>query len=302
MIRVAAHGKINVMLGVGEAGDDGYHDLVTVFQALNVRETIALTDADDPANPKVTVAGPFASPSIPADERNLARRAVTALADAAEVHVPVDIAIDKCVPVAGGMGGGSADAAAALLAYAARIGLDDPQLLHDTAAGLGADVPFALLGGTAIGTGRGDELATVMSDAQFHWVLATSPSELSTPEVYRRLDDMRRKGTAPGPMLDAEAAVSALVAGDPHQLADALHNDLEAAACDMLPQLREVLATGREADALAGIVSGSGPTAAFLAADATHALDLAVMLEASTSVRTVVRTTGPAPGAHIVDD
>ena len=290
------------MLGVGEPGDDGYHDLVTVFHALNVRETIALTEADDPANPKVTVAGPYASSSIPCDERNLARKAVNALARATDTHIAVDIAIDKNVPVAGGMGGGSADAAAALVAYAARIGLDDPQLLHDTAAALGADVPFALLGGTAIGTGRGDELATVMSDAQFHWVLATSASELSTPLVYGRLDQMRAEGRAPGPTVDAGEAVAAFVAGDPHRLADALHNDLEAAACDMLPQLREVLRTGREAEALGGLVSGSGPTVAFLAEDATHALDLAVILEASTSVRNVVRTTGPAPGAHLVED
>lgn len=302
MIRATAHGKVNAMLGVGEAGDDGYHDLVTVFHALNVRETIALTEADDPANPKVTVAGPYASSSIPCDDRNLARKAVSALAQATDTHVPVDIAIDKNVPVAGGMGGGSADAAAALVAYAAWIGLDDPQLLHDTAATLGADVPFALMGGTAIGTGRGDELATVMSDAQFHWVLATSASELSTPNVYGRLDQMRAEGRAPGPTLDAEAAVAAFVSGDPHQLAEALHNDLEAAACDMLPQLREVLETGREAEALGGLVSGSGPTVAFLVEDDTHALDLAVMLEASTSVRNVVRTSGPASGAHVVED
>ena len=316
--RALAPGKINVFLGVGDLREDGYHDLRSVFQALDLYEDVTLTrtDSTQPSTianragsahfpgpspvHQITIRGRFGTSEIPLDHRNLAVAAINALAARTGVYVPVDVDIDKQVPVAGGMGGGSADAAAALLAYAHLAGIDDAHLLRDIAAGLGADVPFALHGGTALGTGRGDELSPVMARGEYHWVLATSHNTLSTPLVYQTLDELRERGNAPAAELEPAAVLQALAAGDAHALAAAVHNDMTAAASALLPDVAEVLDSGRQAGALAALLSGSGPTVGFLAADATHALDLAVMLEASTAVKHVVRTTGPAAGAHLI--
>jgi 4-diphosphocytidyl-2-C-methyl-D-erythritol kinase len=300
-VTARAYGKINVFLAVGPQMDDGYHELVTVFQSLNLSETVTLTVSDAHS---VSLTGRYADTTVPLDESNLALAAVLALAEATGTAVPVSVAIEKNVPVAGGMGGGSADAAAALLAYAQLIGCTDRGMIGRVAASLGADVPFALRGGTALGTGRGDELNPVIHRGEFHWVLATSTGRLSTPEVYRRLDELRADA-ASGPAASDEPAdpadvLRALGTGDPEALAAALHNDMTAAAVDLLPGLDHVLETGMHAGALAALVSGSGPTIGFLARDHTHALEIAVLLEASRGVRQVVRTTGPAGGAHVI--
>lgn len=298
-VTARAYGKINVFLSVGPQRADGYHDLVSVFQSLDLAETITLAPAAETA---VTLTGPRADTTVPLDSRNLAVQAVAALSEATQTHIPVAITIDKQVPVAGGMGGGSADAAAALVAYAELIGCDDAALLTRIAGELGADVPFALTGGTAIGTGRGDELVPVTGSGAFHWVLATSVASLSTPEVYRTLDELRREtSTATDDTLrDPDDVVTALTAGDPHTLAGVLHNDMTDAAIELLPGIAEVMDSGLQAGALAALVSGSGPTVGFLVADPTHALDLTVLLEATRGVRDVVRTTAPAGGAHLV--
>ncbi|GAA4282850.1 4-(cytidine 5'-diphospho)-2-C-methyl-D-erythritol kinase [Brevibacterium daeguense] len=300
-VTARAYGKINVFLAVGPQMDDGYHELVTVFQSLDLSETVTLTVADSHA---VSLTGRYADTTVPLDESNLALAAVLALAEATGTSVPVTVAIEKNVPVAGGMGGGSADAAAALLAYAHLIGCTDRELIGRVASSLGADVPFALRGGTALGTGRGDELNPVIHRGRFHWVLATSTGRLSTPEVYRRLDELRADAPS-GPGAAEETAdpaevLRAISSGDPEALAGALHNDMTAAAVDLLPGLDHVMETGMRAGALAALVSGSGPTIGFLARDHTHALEIAVLLEASRGVRQVVRTTGPAGGARVV--
>jgi 4-diphosphocytidyl-2-C-methyl-D-erythritol kinase len=216
----------------------------------------------------------------------------------------VHLRIEKDVPIAGGMGGGSADAAATLLACDALWGTERTrdQLLA-LGAELGADVPFALAGGTAIGTGRGDRLSPALAKGTFQWVLAIAEFGVSTPDVYGELDRHRERHAQdifPAqqmPQVDS-GVLQALRAGDPHMLAEVLHNDLQAPALHLAPGLGEVLQLGEENGALAGIVSGSGPTVAFLAADLDSALELQIALSAARL--TVIRATGPVHGARII--
>ena len=299
-VTARAHGKINLHLGVGDAGADGYHELVTVFEALGTPETVTLTPADEDS---VEVVGKYAAAGIPVVERNLALAAVIAFRARTGWDGRVAITIDKNVPVAGGMGGGSADAAAALVAAASLAGVDDNAVLTEIAAGLGADVPFALLGGIALGRGRGDDLSRVLSRGNHHWVLATSTGELPTASVYGRMDELRQAGDGADAarLAEPQGVLTALAAGDVEKLAAHVHNDMTEAAVSLMPDIARVMEEGRRAGAHAVLLSGSGPTVGFLAQNAKHALELAVLLEASRGVREVVRTTGPAPGAHIVE-
>jgi 4-diphosphocytidyl-2-C-methyl-D-erythritol kinase len=299
-VTARAHGKINLHLGVGDAGADGYHELVTVFEALGTPETVTLTPAETDS---VEVVGKYAAAGIPVDERNLALAAVVAFRERTGWNGRVAITIDKNVPVAGGMGGGSADAAAALVAVAKLADFEDRAVLTEIAAGLGADVPFALLGGIALGRGRGDHLSRVLARGTHHWVLATSTGQLSTASVYQRVDELRQEGddADAARLAEPQGVLTALAAGDVEKLAAHVHNDMTEAAVSLMPDIARVMDEGRRAGAHAVLLSGSGPTVGFLAQNAKHALELAVLLEASRGVREVVRTTGPAPGAHIVD-
>lgn len=300
-VTARAHGKINLHLGVGDPSPDGYHALVTVFEALGTPETVTVALAVEDS---VEVTGRRASPSIPLDEKNLALAAVIAFRERTGWAGNVAITIDKQVPVAGGMGGGSADAAAALVAVAKLAGFEDRAVLEEIAAALGADVPFALRGGIALGRGRGDDLTPVLSQGTHHWVLATSTGMLSTSDVYRRVDELREQEEAGGEaarLAEPTEVLAALASGDVEALAANVHNDMADAAVSLLPDIAHVMDEGRRAGAHAVLLSGSGPTVGFLAQNATHALELAVLLEASRGVREVVRTTGPARGAHIVE-
>lgn len=302
VVRVRAPGKINVFLGVGALQDDGYHEVATAYQAVSLYEDVRAEDAPDFS---VTFSGTIDTAGLVTDGSNLALRAATLLAHRTGYRKGVRLHIDKSVPVAGGMGGGSADAAATLLACDALwgTGLHRDELLG-IAAELGADVPFALLGGTAIGTGRGDQLSPALASGHVDWVLVLADYGLSTPEVYRELDRHRERHAGDigpavlQPQVDA-AVLHALRAGDAVALAECLHNDLQAAALKLEPRLGEVLELGEKNGALAGIVSGSGPTLAFLVADDDDALELQVALAASG--HRAVRVTGPVPGARILD-
>ena len=302
-VHVRAPGKINVFLKVGTLEEDGYHDVAIAYQAVSLYEDVRVTPADDFS---VTVTGPVELSRVPTDGANIAIRAARLLAAKSGHPGGAHIAIEKRVPVTGGMGGGSADAAATLVACDALWGTELPREdLLDLARKLGADVPFALTGGTAIGTGRGDELSPALAQGTFHWVLALADFGLSTAEVYRELDEHRDRHAQdiypvdPRPTVEADV-LQALRAGDPHMLADAMHNDLQAPALHLEPSLAGVLELGEQNGALAGIVSGSGPTVAFLAADADSALELQVALSASRL--NVVRASGPVHGARIVTD
>ena len=299
-VRVQAPGKINIHLGVG-AANDGYHELATVFQALNLGETLTLIPG---GTRSIIVQGRYADAAVPHDETNFARRAVdlliTALEGERDVDVlrDLDIVIDKQVPVAGGMGGGSADAAAALVGAAHLVGGDDDAIVHDCAVAVGADVAFLLRGGTAIGQGRGELLSPVLTRGTFHWVMATSTSPLPTPDVYARFDELNPD---PAPAAVPDQVLKALAAGEPGTLAEFAAHDLTEAAVSFMPEIAEIMEAGRDAGAVLPLLSGSGPTIGFLARDAHHALDLAVLLQATRGVNEALRTTGPAPGAHIVD-
>ena len=360
-VRVPA--KINLELLVGRRRADGYHDLSTVFHAVSLFDEVTATPADDWS---VSLAGPQTQ-GVPADGDNLALRAARLLArrareaqggHGADRIGPVHLHIDKEIPVAGGMAGGSADAAAALIAcdalWGSAVGREE---LDACAAQLGSDVNFALTGGTAIGSGRGEQVTPVLAQGRYHWVLVPSEDGLSTGEVFAEHDRLRAQaaqredaaqeathhaaqvpgaggadpvggpalGRGPGglrlvPDPDGAAAaerlgrrargsgalhpgpdmMQALRGGDVTALAGALHNDLQAAALSLRPELGDVLAAGIEYGALGGVVSGSGPTVAFLVSGPEGALDLAVALMASGTASHVVRATGPAHGAHIV--
>lgn len=301
-VRVRAPGKINVFLEVGDVQDDGYHELATAFQAVSLYEEIVATPADD-ITLEVAARGPVDVDGVPTDGRNLAVRAARLLAQTAGIDRGVHLAVRKAVPVAGGMGGGSADAAAALVACDALWGLGMPSSeLARLGARLGADVPFALLGGTAVGTGRGDELSPALARGRFDWVLVPNEVGMSTPVVYGELDAHRERnavdiGPAPrDPAVDPDV-LHALRQGDARMLAASLRNDLQAPALHLRPDLARVLQRGESSGALAGIVSGSGPTLAFLAADEASALDLQITLSAAGLVALHVH--GPVAGARV---
>lgn len=288
--------KVNLELMVGPRRPDGFHHLATVFQAVGLYDDISVESADDWG---VTVTGPYAD-QVPTDDSNLAMRAARLLASETGIDVPVHITIDKDIPVAGGMAGGSADAAGALVACDALWGLGSSKAgLEELGAELGSDVPFALTGGTAMGSGRGDRLAPVLGRGHYHWVFALGDVGLSTPTVYAECDRLRATVRVPEPVPSA-SMMTALRSGDAAALGRALSNDLQPAAISLQPRLDEVLRTGIEYGALGGIVSGSGPTVAFLVADTERGLDLAVALTASGTVSVVKRAVGPVAGAHVV--
>ncbi|XVX19540.1 4-(cytidine 5'-diphospho)-2-C-methyl-D-erythritol kinase [Actinomycetota bacterium] len=293
-VRVPA--KVNLELLVGPLREDGYHSLSTVYQAVSLFDDVTVETDDDWS---VLVRGPQAS-FVPTDGSNLALRAARALADAGGIEQPVAITIDKEIPVAGGMAGGSADAAATLVACDHHWGLHTPrEELEELAADLGSDVPFLLAGGTAMGSGRGELIAPVLARGSFHWVFALAREGLSTPAVFHELDRLRGGAEVLDPVPSPEL-MSALRSGDAEALAAVLANDLQDAAFSLRPELRECLDAGMSFGALGGIVSGSGPTIAFLVHDKEAALDLAVSLTASGAAADVRRASGPVPGAQVV--
>lgn len=294
-VRVPA--KVNVQLAVGGPRPDGFHDLANVFLAVGLYDEVTVTPADEL---RITVEGRDAD-QVPADASNLAARAALALAARREGVTPaVHIHIVKDIPVAGGMAGGSADGAAALLACDALWGTGaGREELLEICAELGSDVPFSLVGGAALGRGRGELLTALPVGGDFHWVFAVADGGLSTPAVYRECDRLRGDAPVPDPE-PAPALLDALRTGDPVALAVSLANDLQDAAVSLRPSLAATLAAGTDAGALAGLVSGSGPTCAFLAKDAESAQAVAAALTASGTCRAVRVTSGPAEGATVV--
>lgn len=312
-----AHAKVNLQLGVADARPDGFHELASVFQALALHDTVTLRLDDDysPAGSASAVAtlaasGAYAA-GVPEDATNLAWRAVdsvvAALRDAhGERAVPAaHLTLEKGIPAAGGMAGGSADAAAALrladVAYAPLFGVETlgEDALSGIAARLGSDVPFTLMCGTALGTGRGEKLAPMLSRGTFTWAIITNAQGLSTPAVFGKLDELRAAERGTSAHMDTSAVAQAVAAGDATALAAAMVNDLEPAALSLRPDLRKILATGEAAGALRGIVSGSGPTCAFLCADAETAAEVVAQVTADNRGTRGLITTSPQAAAPI---
>lgn len=300
--------KVNLQLAVGPAGPDGYHGVVTVYQAISLYDEVTVQPAE---RTSVQVTGLDAE-HVPAGPANLASKAVTALAKAAGLgrRPGVRIGIRKRIPVAAGLAGGSADAAAALVACNElwQAGLSPAQLAR-VAARLGSDVPFLLVGGTVVGRGRGEHLTPALVSGTYHWALAFATGGLSTPEVYATCDRLRAARLAeqaagePAEIGDPELSgrlMTALRSGDPVAVGQHLSNDLQPAAVSMRPDLRRALTAGREFGAVGAMVSGSGPTCLFLAKSAEHAREIAVSLTGAGICRAVALASGPVPGAALV--
>ncbi|MER8120010.1 4-(cytidine 5'-diphospho)-2-C-methyl-D-erythritol kinase [Streptomyces sp. NPDC094031] len=293
-VRVPA--KVNVQLAVGAARPDGFHDLANVFLAVGLYDEVTVTPADEL---RVTCAGPDAA-QVPLDRTNLAARAALALAARRGIEPNVHLHIDKDIPVAGGMAGGSADGAGALLACDRLWGTGASRAeLLAICAELGSDVPFSLVGGAALGVGRGERLTALDVGGTFHWVFAMAGRGLSTPAVFREFDRLAAGREIPEPVASQDL-LDALAKGDTDALAAAVTNDLQPPALSLFPELAATLAAGRDAGALASLVSGSGPTTAFLARDAETARKVAAALTASGTCRTVRTAAGPVAGATVL--
>lgn len=291
---VRAPAKINLHLGVGAPRPDGFHPLLTVYQAIGLYDDVTSTQSDDWAL-EVHAADYIDAASVPTDAANLVDRAATLLAAHHGLARRGRLRIDKSIPVAGGLAGGSADAAAALVALDRlwQVETSDDDLLA-LAAQLGSDVPFSLVGGSALGTGRGEVVTPIVDRGTWWWVIVPSAVGLSTPEVYRHFDRIFPNAPATPPPPDL--MLSALHASNPLVLAAALHNDLQAAAFDLRPDLEPLIERGEEEGALRGLVSGSGPTCVFLCESADHARAVA----AGIGKPVVLVANGPVAGAHLV--
>jgi len=295
-VRVRVPAKINLFLGVGPPRPDGYHELNTVYQAISLYDELTARHGDTLT---LTMEGEGAG-ELALDESNLVIRAARALAAHTGVPAHARLHLRKQIPLAAGLAGGSADAAATLVACDALWGTNlSRDELAGIAAGLGSDVPFLVYGGTALGTGRGETISPILArPVTWHWVVAIADGGLSTPAAYRELDRLRAEDAAPPPLRNADALLAALRGRDPARLGRALGNDLQAAAVSLRPSLVETLRAGEAAGALAGIVSGSGPTCVFLAPDAGEAERIAAELRAAGVCRTARTAYGPVPGAR----
>jgi 4-diphosphocytidyl-2-C-methyl-D-erythritol kinase len=297
-VRVPA--KINLQLSVGPVEADGYHNLVTVFQAISLFDDLTVGYGEAGSGIKISITGDQTH-GVPSDVNNLAAKAAAAICAKYDLADDLEITINKSIPVAGGMAGGSADAAATIVAMDSLFALDmSRDEMTEIAADLGSDVPFLLTGGTAVGTGRGDQITQALSRGTYHWVLALSTVGLSTPAVYKECDRLREGMDVVEPVA-SDVLLKALLAGDAQALGKVLTNDLQPAAFSLRPALRLVLDVGKEYGALGSLVSGSGPTVAFLVGDEDHALDLTVALMSSGVVGSVARAYGPVHGAKVID-
>ena len=296
-VRVPA--KVNLQLSVGPREADGFHGLVSVFQAISIYDDVTLTKTHPGDGITISIIGDHTH-GVPEDHSNLAAKAAHLMAQEFDIDIDAHIEVKKSIPVAGGMAGGSADAAAVIVGIDAlyHLGATRDEML-EIGAKLGSDVPFMINGGTAIGQGRGDQLTAALSRGTYHWVLALSTVGLSTPAVYTECDRLRAGQEIAAPQT-SDLLMQALLAADPKSVGVALVNDLQAAACSLRPALDLVLEVGRDYGALGAIVSGSGPTVAFLVSDEEQGLDLAVALTASGVVGSVARAQGPVHGAKVI--
>jgi 4-diphosphocytidyl-2-C-methyl-D-erythritol kinase len=294
---VRAPAKINLHLGVGAPREDGFHPLLTVYQAVGICDDVSVSRAAG-WSLGVTVPDWIDPDLIPVTGDNIVDRAARLLAGHHGIDMKAEVSIAKSIPVAGGMAGGSADAAAALVALDRlwEVQTSDDDLLR-IAAELGSDVPFALIGGTALGTGRGELVQPVADDATWWWVAVCSAEGMSTPAVYRHFDELN-PSASPEPS-DADDLLQAIASGDVDALAATLRNDLQQAALDLRPDLAEVIAFGESEGALRGIVSGSGPTCVFLNESSDAAREVASAF-GENGHEVVLVSHGPVAGAHVV--
>ena len=292
--------KVNLQLAVGPLGDDGFHEVTTVFQAISLFDDVTVATAPENNGISIQITGQT-STGVPSDNSNLAVKAATLMIKKYDLPNDLNIKLKKEIPVAGGMAGGSADAAGVIVGLDSlfELGLSRDEM-EMVGSKIGADVPFSICGGVAIGTGRGDQITPALFKGSYNWVLALSGQGLATPSVYAECDRLREGLSISTPVV-SEQLMQALRAGDAKALGKSLSNDLQPAACSLRPALRLVLDVGLDYGALGGIVSGSGPTVAFLVKDDEHAMDLTVALSSSGVISSVVRATGAVAGARIIE-
>ncbi len=270
-MRVVAPAKINLFLWVGERRADGLHEVSTVMQSVSLADELAITRSDD-VSLDVTPPG-----SAPEDESNHVVGAVRALRGACSNGSGAALHLSKKIPAGAGLGGGSADAAAAL------IGLNEQwscglskKALEKLGATIGSDVPFCIRGGTAGGIGAGERLGPLISKEPLWWVIAKPEGSLSTADVYKRFDELGGQGPSdPDPVDLADA----LARGELQRIATALSNDLEQAAVSLLPGLDSMRGALIDAGAIGAVMSGSGPAWCGLARDEAHANEIASRLK-----------------------
>ena len=292
--------KVNLQLSVGPLGSDGFHEVTTVFQAISLFDDVTVATAQKGEGIKISITGQT-SGGVPTDNSNLAVKAAQLMIKNYDLPEDLVIKLKKEIPVAGGMAGGSADAAGVIVGLDSlfELGLSR-DVMESVGSKIGSDVPFSICGGVAIGTGRGDQITPALAKGSYNWVLALSGQGLATPSVYQECDRLR-EGLSIAPPVVSELLMQALRAGDAKALGRALTNELQTAACSLRPALRLVLDVGVDYGALGGIISGSGPTVAFLVSDDEHAMDLTVALSSSGVVSSVVRASGPTNGARIIE-
>lgn len=275
--KTIARAKINLFLQVGERRDDGYHEIKSVMQALELSDELYFrrTDAD---SGKIQIR--CNDVSVPAGDDNIVSKAIEAF----EKHTGVmgssgiDVLINKRIPLGAGLGGGSADAAAALLAMNHIFELEMPMdTLMSIGARVGSDVPFCFKGGTALATGRGEEIRQLDPLPPFQVVLAAMSQEISTAEVYRRFDAMAAEGKTPAAS-EMEPRLEALLAGvEKHEFANIypnLRNSLESATIASA-QVEEFKSTAMDSGAVAAMMTGSGSTVFALVAGMEQAAEVA---------------------------
>jgi len=292
--------KVNLQLAVGPLGNDGFHEVTTVFQAISLFDDVTVETTAENNGISIQVTGQT-STGVPSDSSNLAVKAATLMIKNYDLPSDINIKLKKEIPVAGGMAGGSADAAGVIVGLDSlfELGLSRDEM-EMVGSKIGADVPFSICGGVAIGTGRGDQITPALFKGSYNWVLALSGQGLATPSVYAECDRLREGLSISTPVV-SEHLMQALRAGDAKALGKSLSNDLQPAACSLRPALRLVLDVGLDYGALGGIVSGSGPTVVFLVKDDEHAMDLTVALSSSGVISSVVRATGAVAGARIIE-
>ena len=292
--------KVNLQLAVGPLGDDGFHEVTTVFQAISLFDDVTVATAPENNGISIQITGQT-STGVPSDNSNLAVKAAALMIKNYDLPNDLSIKLKKEIPVAGGMAGGSADAAGVIVGLDSlfELGLSRDEM-EMVGSKIGADVPFSICGGVAIGTGRGDQITPALFKGSYNWVLALSGQGLATPSVYAECDRLREGLSISTPVV-SEQLMQALRAGDAKALGKSLSNDLQPAACSLRPALRLVLDVGIDYGALGGIVSGSGPTVVFLVKDDEHAMDLTVALSSSGVISSVVRATGAVAGARIIE-
>lgn len=298
-VLVSAPAKVNIALRVGPPRLDGFHPLNTVFEALDIFDDIVVHEAEGEITCEVS--GVPGCEGLPLDEQNLAVRAALLVRERyGDPVMGAHISITKRIPLAGGMAGGSADAAGTLLGVNKLWGLGlTPDVLHELAAELGSDVPFALVGSVALGRGRGEKLEPLRVGTMHSWVLLTSTEGLSTPEVFREFDVMMGyTPVAEELVVDTQELQGVLASTDVEALGKHMINDLQEAAMSLRPSLRQALQVACE-HGVAAILSGSGPTIAVLCEDFTHADAVAGRLSRLLPQYTVVRANGPAGPAHV---